>query len=203
VNARFVTAASLLALLTACRGQPSSEPPYHLVPDMDHQPKYKAQSENPFFADGKSGRNFVDGTMPIEAYHADDAPYTGKSEDGAWLTRPPMNVDEAVLARGEQRFNIYCAPCHDKTGGGQGLVIKHGYPIPVNLASEHTRGLKDGELFDIISNGVRNMPSYRTQIPAADRWAIATWVRVLQKSQAGKQSDVPAGTSIQPESATP
>src|SRR5205085_9869169 len=105
------------------------------------------------------------------------------------------------LERGEERFNIYCSPCHDKTGSGNGLVIKHGYPLPINLASDHPKGVKDGEIFDYISNGVRNMPGYRTQIPAADRWAIVSWVRVIQRSQAAKMDDVPADKkgSIEPE----
>ncbi len=200
----LLAAAALIAAATsACRGQASSDPPFHLIPDMDHQPKFKAQAANPFFADGKGMRNLPEGTVARDHLHEDEAPRTGKDASGQWLTRPPMQVDELLLTRGQQRFDIYCSPCHDKTGSGQGLVIKHGYPLPVNLASEHTRGLADGELFDIITHGVRNMPSYATQIPVADRWAIVTWVRVLQKSQAGKSTDVPPGTPIEPESATP
>jgi hypothetical protein len=189
--------------LSACRGQPSDEPPFHLVPDMDHQPKFKAMAENPFFADHRAMRPLVEGTLARGQLHEDEGPYTGKYPDGQFLTRIPYNVDENLLARGENRFNIYCTPCHDKTGSGNGLVIKHGYPLPVNLASEHARGLKDGEIFDIASNGVRNMPGYRTQIPAADRWAIVSWVRVLQRSQAAKMDDVPADKkgSVEPEMA--
>jgi mono/diheme cytochrome c family protein len=207
VNSRslLAIAIALPATLSACRGQPSGDPPFHLVPDMDDQPKFKAQSENEFFADRRAMRPLVDGTIAQGQLHDDDVAWTGKGPDGAFLARAPLTVDEAVLARGEQRFNIFCAPCHDKTGAGQGTVIKRGYPLPVNLASEHTRGLPDGEIFDIVSNGVRNMPSYRTQIPVADRWAIVTWVRVLQKSQAAKADDVPADKkgAIEPASPTP
>lgn len=194
-----------LAATSGCRGQPSEDPPFHLIPDMDHQPKFKAQAENPFFVDGRAMRPLVPGTLAQGQLHEDQAMYAGKNEGGAFLPRAPMPVDEKVLSRGEQRFNIFCAPCHDKAGSGKGLVVQHGYPLPTNLASEHTRGLPDGELFDIASNGVRNMPGYRTQIPAADRWAIVAWVRVLQRSQAGKLDDVPADKkgSIEPESATP
>ena len=203
MNKTTLAIAGLAIAVSACRGQPSEEAPFHLVPDMDHQPKFKAMSANSFFADGRSMRPLVEGTLAQGQLHEDDGPYTGKSPDGAFLTRIPYTVDEALLARGEQRFNIYCTPCHDKTGSGNGLVIKHGYPLPVNLASDHTKGLKDGELFDIASNGVRNMPGYRTQIPAADRWAIISWVRVIQRSQNAKMDDVPADKkgSIEPEMA--
>jgi len=205
-STQLARAATILALAgaaaaTGCRGGVSEEPPFHLIPDMDHQGKFKAQAENAFFADGRAMRPLVDGTLAQNQYHEDEGPFTGKYPDGQFLTRVPMTVDEKLLARGEERFNIYCAPCHDKTGSGQGLVIKHGYPLPINLAGDHAKALKDGEVFDIVSNGVRNMPGYRTQIPAADRWAITSWVRVLQRSQSARIDDVPADKkgSIEPE----
>ena len=200
-----LSAAALSLLLAGCRGQPSEDPPIHIIPDMDHQGKFKAQAENTFFADGRAMRPLVEGTLAQGQLHEDPGPWTGKNPDGSYLSRPPATVDEKLLARGEERFNIYCAPCHDKSGSGRGLVVQHGYPLPTNLASEHTRGLKDGEIFEIASNGVRNMPGYRTQIPAADRWAIVTWVRVIQRSQAAKLDDVPGDKkgSIEPESTTP
>jgi len=205
VNARTLTTAALALFAISCRGGISEEPPFHLVPDMDHQGKFKAQAENKFFADGRAMRPLVDGTLAQNQYHEDEAPFTGKNADGSFLTRIPATVDEKLLARGEERFNIFCAPCHDKSGSGAGLVIKHGYPLPINLAGDHAKGLKDGEVFDIVSNGVRNMPGYRTQIPAADRWAIVAWVRVVQRSQNAKIDDVPADKkgSIEPEMATP
>lgn len=203
--ARAAIAVAAVAAMAGCRGGISEEPPFHLIPDMDNQPKFKAQAANEFFSDGRAMRPLVDGTLAQGQFHEDEGPYTGKNPDGSFLGRVPYTVDEKLLARGEERFNIYCSPCHDKTGSGQGLVIKRGYPLPVNLASEHSRGLKDGEVFDIISNGVRNMPGYRAQVPVSDRWAIVSWVRVLQRSQAAKMDDVPADKkpSIEPEMATP
>lgn len=202
---RLLFSFAALSLLSSCRGQPSEDPPFHLVPDMDNQPKFKAQSENPFFADGRTMRPQVEGTLAQNQFHEDEGLYTGKNPDGSFIARVPYAVDEKLLERGEDRFNIYCSPCHDKTGSGNGAVIKHGYPLPINLASDHPKSMKDGEIFDTISNGVRNMPGYRTQIPAADRWAIVTWVRVIQKSQAGKLEDVPGDKkgSIEPVEATP
>jgi len=208
--ARAAIAVAAVAAMAGCRGGISEDPPFHLIPDMDDQPKFKAQAANEFFSDGRAMRPLVDGTLAQGQFHEDEGPYTGKNPDGSFLSRVPYAVDEKLLARGEERFNIYCSPCHDKTGSGAGLVVKRptperSYPTPINLASEHTRSLRDGEIFDIVSNGVRNMPSYRTQVPAADRWAIVTWVRVLQRSQAGKIDDVPADKkgSIEPEMATP
>jgi mono/diheme cytochrome c family protein len=207
-STKLARAATTLALAGAamtmgCRGGISEESPFHLIPDMDHQPKFKAQAANEFFTDGRAMRPLVDGTLAQGQYHEDEGPYTGKNPDGSYLTRIPTTVDEKVLARGQERFNIYCSPCHDKTGAGQGLVIKRGYPLPINLAGDHAKGLKDGEVFDIVSNGIRNMPGYRTQVPAADRWAIVSWVRVLQRSQNAKIDDVPADKkgSIEPEMA--
>src|SRR5262249_54360103 len=106
---------------------------------------------------------------------------------------------------GQQRFNIYCAPCHDQAGSGHGMVVAHGFPPPIDLAGDRVRGLPDGEIFNAITSGVRNMPSYRKQIPVEDRWAIVTWVRVLGHSQHASVEDVPAGSrgKIEPESGTP
>jgi mono/diheme cytochrome c family protein len=202
---RLALAAGIVAMVAGCRGQVSGDAPFHLIPDMDDQIKFKAQEENTFFADGRSMRPLVDGTLAQGHLNEDEGPVSGKYADGTYLVRIPGNVDEALLARGEERFNIFCSPCHDKTGSGAGLVIKRGYSLPVNLAADHAKGLKDGEVFDIVSNGVRNMPAYRAQIPVSDRWAIVAWVRVLQRSQAARIDDVPADkkNAIEPEMATP
>jgi mono/diheme cytochrome c family protein len=192
---------AVLALLTACRGQPSEQSPIHFWDDMNAQPKYKAQSQNPFFADGRAARPLVQDTVAVGHLDENEAHATGK-EGGAYVRYAPVKVDERLLARGEERFNIYCSVCHDRSGSGKGLVVKHGYPLPVDLAGEHARKIPDGEIFDIITHGVRNMPSYAPQITVDDRWAIVTWVRVLQRSQYASPSDVPPGTAIDPE-ATP
>ena len=106
------------------------------------------------------------------------------------VTRPAV-VDEVLARRGQQRFDIYCAPCHDRAGSGHGMVVQRGFPLPIDLASDRARGLSDQQLFDTISHGVRNMPAYAAQIPPADRWAIVVWVRVLQRSQHATLADVP------------
>jgi len=192
------------AIASGCRGETSVDPPLHGFDDMDRQPKYQANQASPLFEDGRAMRPLVEGTVAQGELREDDAFYRGKSGD-AYVATVPVPVDEARIARGQDRFNIFCTPCHDKTGSGHGMAVKHGYPIPLDLASDRVRGLPDGQIFDVISNGVRNMPSYRKQIPVADRWAIVTWVRVLGRSQHATIDDVPGEQQgrIDPESGTP
>lgn len=193
-----------LALLTGCRGQPSEKSPIHLVPDMDWQPKYGAQEESSFFEDGRTMRPLVPGTVPQGHLNEDDAYYRGKEGD-KYVAVAPIEVNAKVLERGQQRYGIYCAPCHDASGHGQGMVVKRGFPLPLDLSSERVREMPDGEMYEVIADGVRNMPSYRNQIPVEDRWAIVAWVRVLQRSQHATIEDVPAEfrDRIEPEGATP
>ncbi len=179
-----------LALLGACRGQPSDKEPIHLVPDMDWQPKFQPEEAAPLWSDGRAMRPLVDGVVAQGHLDADEGHATGMVGD-KYLARAPIDVDEKVIHRGQDRFNIYCSPCHDRTGSGQGMVVKRGYPPPVNLTSDRVLGMPDGQVFWTITNGVRNMPSYRKQIPVEDRWAIVTWVRVLGRSQHGSIADVP------------
>ncbi len=202
-RALFIAVAAV-AIAAGCRGETSADPPVHLIGDMDWQPKYQANQASPFFEDGRAMRPLVEGTVAQGELREDDAMYRGKSGE-AYVATVPVPVDEALLMRGQQRFNIYCAPCHDQTGSGHGMVVKRGYPIPIDLASDHVRGLPDGQIFDVISNGVRNMPSYRKQIPVEDRWAIVTWVRVLGQSQHATIEDVPREKRdrIDAESGTP
>jgi mono/diheme cytochrome c family protein len=201
----------LALALAACRGSVSEEPPIHIVPDMDWQPKYEPQGESAYFADGRAMRPQVEGTVARGQLKDDEAFYKG-TRDGQFLAKAPtdevqtaLKVDslEKLLHRGQQRFNIYCAPCHDQTGSGKGLVVQHGYPLPIGLATPHPMSVGDGEIFSYISNGVRNMPAYGHQIPEADRWAIVAWVRVIQRSQHASLEDVPPEqrNAIDPEEA--
>jgi len=177
-----------------CRGDISAEPPIHMPPwdDMYTQKKFHPQGESALFDDKRAMRPTVDGTVASGHLREDDAFYRGKNADGTFLAKAPMKVTEKTLARGQERFNIYCAPCHDRSGGGRGLVVQRGFHLPVNLASDHTRSVGDGELFEYITKGIRNMPAYGQQIPEEDRWAIVTWVRVIQHSQYASLDDVPA-----------
>jgi mono/diheme cytochrome c family protein len=191
------------AAIAGCRGGKSDDPPVHVFGDMDWQPKYQWGEASPLFEDGRAMRPLVDGTVAQGHLKEDDAFYRGKDDKGEYVKRAPVEVDERLVRRGQERFNIYCAPCHDMTGGGRGMVVQRGYPPPVELSSDRVRTMPDGEIFHTITNGVRNMPSYRKQIPEADRWAIVTWVRVLGHSQHAAIEDVPTDkrNAIEPEGA--
>jgi hypothetical protein len=177
----------LVPFLFACRGQVTSRPPIHLIDDMDHQPKYRPEAASHYFADGRTMRAPVEETVAIGQLHDDDPVYTGES-----LDHLPLAATAELAHRGGQRFDIYCAPCHDRSASGHGMVVQRGFPPPIDLASERVRKLKDGEIFGVITHGVRNMPSYAAQIPARDRWAIVLWLRVLERSQHATIADVPA-----------
>ena len=196
---------ALTLVATGCRGATSEEPPIHLIGDMDWQQKFQPQEATPFFPDGRAMRPLVDGTVAQGQLREDDAYWRGRVDDKTFVARAPVKVDEKVLQRGQERFNIYCSPCHDKAGSGHGMAVQRGFPPPIDLAGDRVRGLSDGEVFDVITNGVRNMPSYRKQIPVQDRWAIVTWVRVLGHSQHASTNDVPPEMTnrIEPEGATP
>jgi mono/diheme cytochrome c family protein len=164
---------------------------------MDNQPKYKAQAASPFFADGRASHLPVEGTVAHGQLKEDDALYTGKV-GSEYVKIVPLPIDEALLRRGQERFNISCAPCHGRTGMGNGMVAQRalGALVPANLQDERIRQVPDGYLFDVITNGVRSMQSLRHQIPESDRWAIIAYLRALQRSQHAASSDVPAGEKI-------
>lgn len=195
---KLMLAGALLAV-AACRGSVSEEPPIHIVPDMDWQQKYQVQGESEYFADGRAMRPPVEGTVARGQLKADDVYYRGQ-KDGQFVAKVPLadvqaalRVDslDQVLRRGQQRFNIYCTPCHDASGNATGLVAQRGFFTPLNLSSPHPLGIGDGEIYSYIANGIRNMPAYGSQIPEADRWAIVAWVRVIQRSQHAQLGDVP------------
>ena len=197
---RFSLLTALLVAAGACRGMPSDKQPVHLAPDMDWQPKLQALEESDLFEDRRAMRPLVEGTVAQGHLREDEGFYRGMVGD-KYLARAPITVDERVLRRGQERYDIFCAPCHDRIGSGQGLVIKRGYPLPVSLTSERVLSMPDGQLFWTITNGIRNMPSYRKQVPVEDRWAIVAWVRVLGRSQHATIADVPAEmrNQIEPE----
>lgn len=186
-----------LALIARARSVPSPHPRLHLIHDMDHQPKFKAQAENPLFADGRAMRPPVPGTVPFGSFVADPVFATGRNAAG-WVTALPLPVTLEVLRRGEERYNIYCSPCHGLAGYGDGLVsvraeaLQEGtWTPPTSLHTELVRSRPEGHLFNTISNGIRNMPAYGPQLDVADRWAIVAYVRVLQYSQGATMDDVP------------
>lgn len=158
--------------------------------DMHDQPKYKPLRESEFFADHRSARPQVEGTVARGHLRVDAARYTGKTGDNDVTTFPfPITRDD--LTRGQQRFEIYCSPCHGRLGDGQGLVVKRGFRQP---PSYHIQRLKDapvGHFFDVQTNGFGAMPSYASRVAPDDRWRIIAYIRALQLSQGATMADVP------------
>jgi mono/diheme cytochrome c family protein len=185
----ILLALGMASMLGACRGQTSTEPPIVPVRNMYDQQRYDPQSESAFFEDKRTMRPRIEGTVAREEI-LDPQVATGLSAggDGYVLTLPDAAVQhfggmEALLARGKDRYGIYCVPCHDGTGGGQGMVVRRGMLAPPSFHSDRIRHLPDGQLFATISNGIRNMPAYSAQVPVQDRWAIVGYMRALQLSQ--------------------
>ena len=178
--------------LVGCQEQPSEDPPIHLNLNMDFQTNYKPQEEDPFFADGRAMRPQVPGTVARGTTKENTELHFGKTGD-QWVPRNPVRVTQAVVERGHERFNIYCAPCHGRTGIGNGLVVKHGMLPPPNFHDDRIVTMPEGQIYDAILNGVRgNMPSYAYAIPVEDRWAIVAYVRALQLSRRASLDLVPA-----------
>jgi mono/diheme cytochrome c family protein len=171
-----------LALLTtaACRQ------------DMQDQPKYIPLRPSDFFADGRSERPLIEGTVARGHLNEDAAFYTGKSADGKFLETFPFPVTKDVIERGQQRFNVYCTPCHDRLGTGDGMIVRRGYRKPPSYHIDRLRQAANGYLYDVITNGFGAMPDYAAQIQPRDRWAIVAYVRALQLSQNASVNDVPA-----------
>lgn len=199
---RAILMAALAAGLLSCRGTTSRDAPIVGIRNMYDQPRYNMQSESDFFEDKRTMRPLVDGVVSREQ-SLDDRLAKGRLEDdsGYVLTIPKEVIDQhggmdKTLARGRDRFDIYCAPCHDKSGSGEGMVKKRAVAGGANAFQPPTfhqtrlRQIPDGQLFATISNGKGNMPPYNFQLPPADRWAVVAYVRALQLSQAkaeGKQ----------------
>ncbi len=158
--------------------------------DMHDQPKYIPLRQSTFFADERSARPVVAGTVARGQLREDALLYTGKI-DGADATVLPFPADEALLRRGRERFDIFCSPCHARTGEGDGMIVRRGYRRPPSLHDERLRNAPIGHFFDVMTNGFGAMPDYAAQVPPEDRWAIAAYIRALQLSAHASIADVP------------
>lgn len=186
----LVVAAS--ALLGACSNFPSRQPPIWVWTDMKAQDKYKPQVKSAFFADHRTSRRPVEGTVSEESYRADTAYATGIAADKTYVAKNPEPLNKETLERGQTQYNIYCAPCHDRTGAGKGVVPAKVTWVPGNMHDPRIEAMVDGELYHVVSMGRRSMPGYRFQVSEKDRWAIVAYVRALQRSWHGTVADVPA-----------
>ncbi len=219
--------------LTGCRGDRAEDPPRQFFPDMDDQQKWRPQTQTQFYADGRAMRQPAANTVAFarvapsrqtleskpewasailgertDLLQADDAVYTGKDASGQYLEKIPVAVDRAMLERGQNRFNIYCAACHGMAGDGKGMVGRQwSYPLPnfhddkyvVRSEDPAIPQWRDGYIFHTARNGVwspdgtqNKMPGYAHALDAHDAWAVVAYIRVLQESERGTKDDVPA-----------
>jgi hypothetical protein len=184
--------AAAMLLLAGCRQ------------DMHDQPKYIPLRQGDLHADQRSARPIVEGTVPRGLLRDDDLLETGR-ENGQDATVFPFPVTAEVLARGRERYDIFCAPCHDRTGRGNGMVVRRGYRQPPSFHIDRLRQSPVGHYFDVVTNGFGAMPDYRAQVPVRDRWAIVAYIRALQLSERATLSDVPPGerNALAPGTGTP
>jgi mono/diheme cytochrome c family protein len=200
------------AMIARARATKQSYPRINIIPDMDNQPKFLPQTENDLFADHRAMRSVPPGTVARGQLRADDAFYRGRA-GGDWVTTIPVRAAqeagswEALVTRGQERFGIYCAVCHGAAGYGDGMVAQRAallaeqglanWTPPSSLHDEVVRTRPDGHLFNTITNGIRTMPAYGTQIHPVDRWAIVAYVRALERSQRATLADVPAAKRLE------
>jgi mono/diheme cytochrome c family protein len=156
---------------------------------MRYQPKLKPLQESDFFADGRAARPLPEGVVARGHLRDDVMLFTGM--DGTTLTQVlPVALDRHLLERGQERFNIFCAPCHGRLGNGDGMIVRRGMVRPPSFHEDRLLSAPIGHFFDVMTNGFGRMFSYN-HIPVADRWAIAAYIRVLQRSQHATLKDVP------------
>jgi hypothetical protein len=176
--ARIICLGALALWLAGCRM------------DMHEQPKYLPYQPTTFFDDGRSERPVVPGTVARGQLRLDELLYTGK-ENGALSNKFPFPITRQDLERGRQRYNIYCTPCHDYTGSGQGMIVQRGFPSPPSYHIDRLRQAPVGHFFDVMTDGYGSMYSYASRIEPEDRWRIAAYIRVLQLSEHSTVQDVP------------
>ncbi len=159
--------------------------------DMHQSPRYDPLEASDFFTDGRASRNLVAGTVARGQLRDDDALYTGKV-NGLLVTEFPVPVTHAFMERGRERFNVFCGPCHGRTGAGNGMVVQRGFRQPPAFTDPRLLQQPTGYFYDVITNGFGAMPDYASQIPVIDRWAIVAYVRALQLAAHATVAEVPA-----------
>lgn len=191
----FLSCAAVVSVL-GFRGEKSTRPPLELFPDMDRQPKLRPQTTADFFADGMSSRLPVEGTVARGSAYEISPMNTGRlpGDPGTtnFVQNIPVPVTPRLLKRGQERYNIYCAPCHSVAGDGKGITGKYGMVGMANFHDPRLVQMTDGEIFDTITHGKNNMGGYAANIDISDRWAVVAYVRALQRSRLAEINDVPS-----------
>ena len=163
--------------------------------DMHNQPKFTPQRGTEFYADGRSARPQVENTVARGQLHQDRYFYTGMIDGkpgDAW----PFPITSEIMQRGQERYNVFCSPCHSRVGNGIGMIVQRGYRPAGNFHTPRMQAEPLGHFFDVISNGYGAMPDYAAQLTPADRWAVVAYIRALQLSQNARKSDVPVGSEV-------
>jgi hypothetical protein len=189
-NLRVIVLALLSIGLTACN-------------DMVDQPRYDPLEPSTFFADGRSSRPMIEGVVAQGIMEEEPEFYTGRDENGDLVGEMPVMIDQALLERGQERYDIYCAPCHGLDGYGQGIIVQRGFPPPQSLHLDRLRRSPDGYYFEVITNGFGRMYAYDYRVKPPDRWAIVAYIRALQLSQFATPDDVPPENRPQLEGTQP
>lgn len=179
VGSRAILVAAVCLLLVACRQ------------DMHDAPRYDPLEASTFFANGAASRLPVANTVARGQLNEDRHLFEGVV-DGRPAETFPMPVTAEVMARGQERFNVFCSPCHGRTGQGNGMIVQRGFRQPPSFHDQRLVEAPVGYYFDVITNGFGAMQDYRSQVPVADRWAIAAYIRALQAARRGTIDDVPA-----------
>ena len=179
-----LSALSAVLLLAGCRQ------------DMHNQPKFVPQRGTTFFADGRSARPQVENTVARSQLHEDAYFYTGV-QDGKEGDGLPIQLTDTVMRRGQEKYNIYCTPCHSRVGNGAGMIVQRGYRPAGNYSQPFLLTAPLGHFFAVMTNGYGAMPDYSAQLSPEDRWAVVAYIRALQLSQNAKPSDVPAGSHVE------
>jgi len=183
-RAAAVCAFAAAGLLAGCRQ------------DMHDQPKFIPQRGTDFFADGRSARPQVENTVARGQLHEDAYFYTGM-QNGQEGNVMPFPVTMQVLQRGQERFNIYCTPCHSRVGNGEGMIVQRGYRPAGNYHTPRLMAAPLGHFFNVMTHGYGAMPDYAAQLSPADRWAVVAYIKALQLSQQATPADAPAGAQIE------
>jgi mono/diheme cytochrome c family protein len=164
--------------------------------DMQDQPKFKPQRGSDFFADGRSNRPEVEGTIARGSLDEDTAYYDGKDAQGNDIAEFPLAVDKAFIERGQQRYDAYCSPCHGRIGNGLGMIVRRGFKQPPSYHIDRLRTAPVGHFYDVITNGYGAMLNYAAQVQVRDRWAIVAYIRALQYSQNANVNDLSADARV-------
>ncbi len=187
---RLIFLGALLLALTGC-GR-----------NMYEQARFEEDEPSTFFADGTSSQPLPDGVVSRSRGGIDEVFFTGQDENGL-LAEPPLEVTQEVLERGQERYNVFCSPCHNYSGDGQGMIVQKGFVQPASFHEERLQASPVGYFFNVITNGYGRMYSYASRVPPEDRWAIASYIKALQYSQTAPVADLPVGLRERLSSAPP